>query len=85
MSAVETVRSLIKEGNIDCDVQPDGRMCVAHAHSTVKNLEEDASVLRSFGTEFEMLTPSEIGAKHFKGKEAHAALRTTYGLSLIHI
>ena len=82
VSAVETVRSLIKEGNIDCDVQPDGRMRVAHAHSTVKKLEEDASVLRSFGTEFQMLTPSEIGEKHFKGKEAHAALRTTYGFVL---
>ena len=82
LAAVGTVRDLIQEGGIDCDVQPDGRMRLAHAMSTVKLLEDDARVLQSFGSNCEMLSAADIAAQHFRGNEAYAALRTTDGFCL---
>ena len=76
LAAVGTVRGLIREGNIDCDVQPDGWLKIAHRHGRVAELERDRRILNElFGFEAELLDPEAIAAGHFRGTEAYAALR----------
>ena len=82
LEALDTVRTMIRDGQIDCDVQPDGRMRVAHAASKVSYLENDAKVLRSFGSQCEVLSAQQVAEQHFKGNEAHCALRSTDGFVL---
>jgi taurine dehydrogenase large subunit len=70
------VRGLIREGDIACDVQPDGSLRIAHRASAVAALERDHRVLtETFGYPAELLDAAAIAARHFKGDEAHAALR----------
>ena len=80
--AVQTVRSLIRNGAIDCDVQPDGRTRLAHTHAKVKGLAADCEVLQRFGSDAEMLSGDEISRDHFAGREAFGALRLTNGFAL---
>jgi taurine dehydrogenase large subunit len=76
LAAVGTVRGLIRDGGIDCDVQPDGWLKIAHRKSRVGELERDRQVLRDiFGFEAELLDPDAIAAGHFRGEEAFGALR----------
>jgi taurine dehydrogenase large subunit len=76
LEALDTVRDLIREGGIDCDVQPEGSLRIAHKASAVVALERDHRVLvETFGYPAELLDGAAIGARHFKGEEAHAALR----------
>jgi taurine dehydrogenase large subunit len=76
LEALETVRGLIREGDIACDVQPDGSLRIAHRASAVAALERDHRVLtETFGYPAELLDAAAIAAQHFKGDETHAALR----------
>jgi len=80
--AVATVRNLIREGNIDCDVQPDGRTRVAHTRARVRGLEADAAEIRHWGVNAEMLSAEEFAASHYAGREACGALRIGNGFAL---
>lgn len=80
--AVQTVRSLIRTGAIDCDVQPDGRMRLAHTNRKVRSLAADCEALRCFGADAEMLSGDEIARDHFFGREAFGALRLTNGFAV---
>jgi taurine dehydrogenase large subunit len=74
--AVETVRSLIREGAIACDVQPDGWMKLAHRPDRVDGLRKEQALLREvFGFDVQFLSAENIAERHFNGGEAHAALR----------
>jgi taurine dehydrogenase large subunit len=76
LEALETVRALIREGEIACDVQPEGSLRIAHRASAVAGLERDHRVLtETFGYPAELLDHAALAARHFKGEEAHAALR----------
>lgn len=76
MAAVATVRGLIRDGAIDCDVQPDGWLKIAHRQSRVAELERDRKNLAElFGLEAELLDPDAIAAAHFRGTEGFGALR----------
>jgi taurine dehydrogenase large subunit len=90
LKALETVRALIREGGIDCDVQPEGSLRIAHKASAVAALERDHRVLAgTFGYPAELLDGAALEARHFKGEEAHAALRmpdsfALHPLKLVH-
>ncbi|MDH3228736.1 MAG: FAD-binding oxidoreductase [Alphaproteobacteria bacterium] len=76
LAGVGTVRGLIRDGNIECDVQSDGWLKIAHRQSRVADLERDRQVLNDlFGFKAELLDPEAIAAGHFRGKEAWGALR----------
>ena len=80
--AVHTVRDLIKVGEIECDVQPDGRMRLAHSKAKVRQLAADCEALRGFGAQTWMLTRDEIARDHFVGREAFGAQRLRNGFAL---
>lgn len=76
LAAVGTVRGLIRDGGIDCDVQPDGWLKIAHRPGRVVELERDRQVLGElFGFEVELLGAEAISSAHFRGTEAYGALR----------
>ena len=76
LEALETVRGLIREGGIDCDVQPEGCLKIAHRESRVQLLERDHRVLaETFGYPSELLDRAALASNHFRGEEAYAALR----------
>ncbi len=76
LAAVATVRGLIRDGAIDCDVQPDGWLKIAHRRSRVAELERDRrSLSELFGFAAALLDPEAIAAGHFRGEEAFGALR----------
>jgi len=75
-AAIDTLRGLVRDGGIDCDLQPDGCLKIAHKANRICLLERDHKVLRDvFDAPSELLDPSAIEAGHFKGEEAFAALR----------
>lgn len=77
LAGVETVRQLIRSGRIDCDVQPEGWLKIAHRASRVVQLEADQRLLReTFGWDSELLDEAALAARHFRGAEAYAALRS---------
>jgi taurine dehydrogenase large subunit len=90
LEALETVRQLIREGAIDCDLQPEGSLKIAHRESRVPLLERDHRVLaETFGYPSELLDRAAIGSRHFRGEEAYAALRlpdafALHPLKLVH-
>ena len=76
LEALETVRALIREGAIDCDKQPDGWLKIAHRPNRVAGLEREQKLLaEQFGYRTDLLDPAGLAGAHFKGDEAHAALR----------
>jgi taurine dehydrogenase large subunit len=71
-----TVRELIAEGNIACDVTEGGYMKIAHRESRIDWLRDELAVLRdTFGANVELLDRDAIAADHYRGNEAFAALR----------
>jgi len=82
-AALVTVRELIAAGNIDCDVQPEGLLKMAHRPSRIAGLEAEWKVLCDvFGAEAELLDAAAIRDAHFDGAEAFAALRTPDNFTL---
>ncbi|MDX1434679.1 MAG: FAD-dependent oxidoreductase, partial [Gammaproteobacteria bacterium] len=82
-AALDTVRGLIRDGNIDCDVQPDGTLRVAHSEAACRELESDWRLLEQrFGYRTELLTPADLAAAHFRSGDAHGALRSPDGFGM---
>lgn len=82
-AALETVRGLIHDGAIDCDVQPDGTLRVAHSEAALRELERDWRLLEQrFGYRTELLTPEDLARDHFRSGDAHGALRSPHGFGL---
>lgn len=76
LTALQTVRDLIEEGSIDCDVQPEGYLKLAHQPRLVKSLQDEQALLRkAFRHEVEYLDKETVAQEYFRGGEAHAALR----------
>ncbi len=83
LAAYGTGRALIEDGDIACDVQPAGALRIAHRAARVRDLEREQRVLeRVFDYPVELLGPDEIAARHFEGREAHAALRFPHSIGL---
>jgi len=77
-----TVRELIAEGNINCDVTEGGYMKIAHRESRVAWLREELAALLSYGANVELLEREAISADHFQGQEAFGALRFADAIGL---
>ncbi len=74
--ALETVRELIEAGNIACEQQPDGWLKVAHRADKVAAMVTEHKLLADvFGYKTELLDPAALNRDHFRGGEAHVALR----------
>ena len=82
LDGLDTVRTLIDEGDIDCDRQPDGRMKIAHSQHAVSGLEAEVKALKNLGYEAELLSAEDIARDHFQGQEAHCAMRMPDGFCM---
>lgn len=75
LSALGTMRELIRDGAIDCDQQPDGWLRVAHKPSRVKLLEREQRVMEDvFDYNVNLLGAEELRKHGHGGTEAYAAL-----------
>ncbi len=82
-AALGTVRELILAGGIDCDVQPDGRLRIAHRRRCLAELEAEQRLLAEvFDYDSELLDRGALEARHFRGAEAFGALRTPDGFAM---
>lgn len=76
LAALDTVRTLIDTGTIDCDKQPDGWLKVAHRHDMLKALAEERQLFADvFDYPVQWLDGAALQADHFIGEEAYGALR----------
>jgi glycine/D-amino acid oxidase-like deaminating enzyme len=75
LAALGTVRTLIREGGIDCDATGDGHLKIAHRASRMAGLAADAAVWRDkYGYNANLLTADEVRARHIGGPQSHGAL-----------
>ncbi len=71
-----TVRELIRDGAIDCDIVEGGYLKLAHRPSRIARLRRELAAIRDvYGASVELLDAETIAAEHFRGTEAYAALR----------
>jgi gamma-glutamylputrescine oxidase len=83
LAALHTVRNLIDDGDIDCDLQDTGQLRVAHRPANVAGLEADHKLMsETFGYGSQMLDAGEIERDYFKSDEAYAALKFPDGFGL---
>ena len=83
LSALGTVRSLIEDGGIDCDLQDTGLLRVAHRPASIGGLAEDHKLLNeAFGYGAELLDAGDIEKHYFRSDEAFAALRFPDGFAV---
>ena len=83
LAAVRTLRSLISEGAINCDVQDEGALRVAHKPGNVAGLVSDYKVMtETFGYDAEYLEADEIEQNYFKSSEAYGGLKFPDGLGV---
>ncbi|MGK9264481.1 FAD-binding oxidoreductase [Sinorhizobium meliloti] len=81
-AALGTVRQLIAEGNIDCDVQPDGVYKVAAFAGHAPGLEREATLYNgTFGYPARFVPPGELKNAH-QGAEAFGALYFPDGFAM---
>jgi taurine dehydrogenase large subunit len=81
-AALGTVRRLIVEGNIDCDVQPDGVYKVAAFAAHASGLEREAALYNeTFGYPARFVPAGELKGAH-QGAEAFGALHFPDGFSM---
>ena len=76
LASVGNVRTMIREGDIDCDALEAGHLKIAHRASRAAGLRREAEVLqREFDYPAEYVDAESLRANHFDGPEAHGALR----------
>lgn len=82
-AALETVRSLIREGNIACDVTAEGHLKIAHRPSRMADLAADQRAYReSYGYETRLLGADEVQKRHLGGPQSHGGLLLKDALGL---
>lgn len=83
LAALATVRRLISDGNIDCDLQDTGMLRAAHRPSSISGLESDHKLMtETFGYGAELVGAREIEENYFKSDEAFAALKFPDGFGV---
>jgi glycine/D-amino acid oxidase-like deaminating enzyme len=83
VDAVDLVRNLARDENIDIKPQGDGTLHVAHAPDRFRDLQEEASFLGGkFGLPVELLSREEVAETAYDSTEQFGALlsRTGFGL-----
>lgn len=75
MAALNTMRELIADGNIDCDKQADGWLRVAHHPSRLGILNRERRALReAFGYDVNLLDRASLHEYGHAGAQAYGAL-----------
>lgn len=83
LAALETVRTLIEDGAIDCDVTANGHLKIAHRPSRMASLKSDAATLRDkYGYTANLLTAEEVRAHHLGGPDSNGALQMPDAIGL---
>jgi taurine dehydrogenase large subunit len=83
LAALDTVRALIRDGGIDCDVSAEGHLKIAHRASRMAELAADAAVWRDqYGYATTLLTAEEVRARHLGGPQSHGGLQFPDALGL---
>jgi len=83
LAALETVRTLIRDGAIDCDATANGHLKIAHRPSRMAGLEADAATLRDkFGYTANLLTAEDVRTRHLGGPQSHGALHLPDAIGL---
>jgi gamma-glutamylputrescine oxidase len=83
VASLDTVRTLIREGAIECDASAAGHLKIAHRPSRVAALQREAEVLqREFAYPAEFIAAGELRGQHVAGTQSHGALRIPDALSL---
>lgn len=80
--ALSQLRQLITDGAIDCDAQPDGVIKLAHHHSRLPGLENEANLFnRHFDFPVRILSSKDLQSYH-RGTEVHGGIRLPEGFGL---
>ncbi|HEY0922474.1 NAD(P)/FAD-dependent oxidoreductase [Rheinheimera pacifica] len=75
-AAVAQVRHMIADGNIACDVQPEGYLKVAHKASLGADLPAQADFLqRHFGYPVVYLSPAQLKSDYMHNIQAYGAIK----------
>jgi taurine dehydrogenase large subunit len=83
MNALETVRELIRDGEIDCDASEAGHLKIAHRPGRAHALQREAELMRrelEYPAEF--LSADEVQREHIGGTQSHGALRVPDAVGL---
>lgn len=76
LAAVDTVRELVREGAIECDLTETGHLTIAHRPGRAAALAREAELLqREFEYPAEFLPADRLRREHIGGAESHGALR----------
>lgn len=76
MRSLETVRTLIRDGSIDCDHSEAGHLKIAHRPGRAAALRAEAELLqREFEYPAEFLSADDVQSRHIGGTQSHGALR----------
>ena len=76
LAAVNTVRALVRDCAIECDLAEAGHLKIAHRPTRAAALAQEAELLqREFEYPAEFLPAARLRAEHIGGDEAHGALR----------
>ncbi len=83
MASLNNVRTMIKDGGIDCEALEAGHLKIAHRASRAESLAHEAAVLqRDFEYPAEFISAEELRANHLGGPQSHGALRIPDALAV---
>ncbi len=83
LAALGTVRTLIRDGGIDCDATGQGHLKIAHRASRMTDLAADAAVWRDqYGYATNLLAADEVRRHHLGGPQSHGALQLPDAIGL---
>jgi gamma-glutamylputrescine oxidase len=83
LAALGTVRTLIRDGAINCDATAEGHLKIAHRSSRMAGLAEDRAVWRDqYGYTTNLLTADEVRTHHLGGPQSHGALQLPDAIGL---
>ena len=75
LAALDTVRALMRDGAIDCDVTGEGHLKIAHRASRLAGLEADARAYREhYGYEARVLGAEEVRTRYLGGTQSYGGL-----------
>ena len=83
MASLDTVRELLRSGDIACDASEAGHLKIAHRASRVPALQAEAEFLqREFEYPAHFVSGEEVRAQHIGGTQSHGALRIPDALAV---
>jgi gamma-glutamylputrescine oxidase len=75
-ASLDTVRTIIGDGHIECDASEAGHLKIAHRPSRAAALKREAAVLqREFDYPAQFIEAEDLRVRHVGGTQSHGALR----------